>query len=69
MILSFLFLSQGAIQVVYAAMSGNVSALSPGQSLATAGQDFSTTPLSVTLQDGEQSAVISVDVLEVSSCP
>ena len=51
--------------MTYAARAGNVTELAAGQSLATAGQDFSSTPLTVTLQDGQQSAVISVDVLEV----
>ena len=58
---------QGAIQVGYRARAGNVTVLTMGQSLATAGVDFVSLPLVVTLEDGQQSTVIMVDILEVTN--
>ena len=55
----------GTIRVVYTPRAGNVTALTSGQSLATASADFVSLPMEVILQDMQQSAVISVDVLEV----
>ena len=57
----------GTIRVVYQARAGNVNDLTAGQSLATAGTDFSTIPLETILDDGQQSAVITMDILEVAT--
>lgn len=61
--LSFFLL--GTIRVVYTPRAGSRTALTPGQSLATPGADFVSLPMEVILEDMQQSAVISVDVLEV----
>lgn len=63
-LLASLFLL-GTIRVVYTPRAGNRTALTSGQSLATAGADFVSLPMEVTLEDMQQSAVISVDVLDV----
>lgn len=55
----------GTIRVVYTPRAGSRTPLTPDQSLATAGADFVSLPMEVILQDMQQSAVISVDVLEV----
>lgn len=55
----------GTIRVVYTPRAGSRTLLTPDQSLATAGADFVSLPMEVILQDMQQSAVISVDVLEV----
>lgn len=51
--------------MVYTPRAGSRTPLTPDQSLATAGADFVSLPMEVILQDMQQSAVISVDVLEV----
>ena len=51
--------------MVYTPRAGSRTALTPDQSLATAGADFVSLPMEVILEDMQQSAVISVDVLEV----
>ena len=53
--------------MVYRAREGNLTALTTGQSLATPGVDFATSPLETELDDGQQSAVITVNVLEVTT--
>ena len=61
------FSSLGTIRVMYTPRAGNRTALTSGRSLATAGADFVSLPMEATLEDMQQSAVISVDVLEVRS--
>ena len=51
--------------MMFTPRAGNRSALTSEQSLATAGADFVSLLMEVTLEDTQQSAVISVDVLEV----
>ena len=51
--------------MTYRAESGSVNALSMGTSLATAGADFFAGELTVTLEDNQQSAVISVPISNV----
>ena len=53
--------------MVYRARAGNLTALPTGRSLATPGADFATQPLEAELDDGQQSAVITVNVLEVAN--
>ena len=56
----------GTIRVVYTPRAGSRTALTPDQSLATAGADFVSLPMEVILEDMQQSAVISVNILDVS---
>ena len=58
-------LHTGTIRVVFTPRAGNRSTLTSEQSLARAGADFVSLPMEVTLEDMQQSAVFSVDVLEV----
>lgn len=55
--------------MVYTPRAGNRSALTSGRSLATSGEDFVSLPFEVVLEDGQQSALISVNILEVTNHP
>lgn len=46
-------------------MNGSVSGLTEGTTLASAGRDFMSEEQTVTLQDGQESAVISIDIFDV----
>lgn len=52
--------SRGAIQVTGVALQSSSSAILPGQIPAQAGVDFPTSPLTITLQDGETIGFINV---------
>ncbi len=53
--------------MMYRAENGSVNALNEGVSFATAGRDFSAEELTVTLEDNQQSAVITIPVNNVCS--
>ena len=55
----------GAINVMYRAENGSVNALNEGVSFATAGMDFSSEEFSVTLENDQQSAVITIPINDV----
>ena len=61
----FTVLYAGTIVVTYRAEAGRVGALETGVSLATAGMDFMAEEQMVTLEDGQQSAVISIPTTNV----
>lgn len=62
----FFSLQTGAVEVGYRAMSGSVSDLGEGQSLATPGQDFIMQDGVVRLENSQQSTVITIEALDVS---
>ena len=60
------YLLTGAIDVGYRTESGNISALTEGQFLATPGQDFVSRDSVVRLEDGQQSVFINISTSDVS---
>lgn len=59
-------LSIGAIDVAYRAENGSINTLSGTTSLAMAGMDFTSEELVVRLEDGQQSAAITIPITDVS---
>ena len=52
--------------MTYMAVNGSVSAIDGDTSLASAGMDFNSEEQTVRLEDGQQSAIISVPIIDVS---
>lgn len=53
--------------MVFAAAMGNLNTLEADTTLATQGYDFDNTSMTLRLEDGQQSATISVPIIDVSN--
>ena len=56
----------GAIDVSYIAENGNMSSLGTDTNLASQGMDFISEVRTVRLEDGQQSAAISIHIIDVN---
>ena len=64
--MSCLIYTSGALDVEYEAVMGNLGTLGENTSLATPGLDFTTSTMTVTLEDGQLSATIAAPIIDVS---
>ena len=64
--MSCLIYASGALDVEYEAVMGNLGTLGENTSLATPGLDFTTSTMTVTLEDGQLSATIAAPIIDVS---
>lgn len=61
-----MIINAGAIDITYMAANGSVGEVIGDTSFATVGMDFSSEEQTVRLEDGEQSAAITIPIIDVS---
>ena len=56
----------GRIEITYQAVSSSSITLSPGETLATPGEDFDNSTMTIMIEDSEASATIVAPIIDVS---
>ena len=55
----------GVLNVTFAAVMGNLGKIEPNTTMATSGTDFSTSEVTLQLEDGQTSTTISAPIVNV----